>query len=113
MTTTLDQIRKRLMEGDPDTDENVEPKPLTGDAKLRADNPGLQELWEQYQTMLKLIKPAKKPVADTEADDILNQIRARQAGTPPTPKFKPRKLSMEERVQQLEDFMKQRSDHGE
>ena len=95
------------------TDENVEPKPLTGDAKLRAENPGLQELWEQYQTMLKLIKPAKVQTQETAAADVLNQIRARKASTPPTPKFKPRELSMEERVQQLEDFMKMRSDHGE
>jgi len=95
------------------TDGNVEPKPLTGDAKLRAENPGLKELWDQYQTMLKLIKPAKVPTQEESAVDILNQIRSRQAGTPPTPKFKPRELSMEERVQQLEDFMKMRSDHGE
>ena len=80
------------------------PKPLTGDAKLRDENPGLQELWEQYQTMLKLIKPAKAPVKDTTADDMLNQIRTRQ-----TPKFRPKELTLEDRVDELEKFMKMRS----
>ena len=37
------------------------------DAKLRAENPGLQELWDQYQTMLKLVKPAIDPREETVA----------------------------------------------
>ena len=112
MSSTLNQIRKRLTdEGKGEEDEYVEPKPLTGDAKLRAENPGLQELWEQYQTMLKLIRPAQEP--RSEADSILAKIRARQMNAPPTPKFKPRDLTLDERVDQLEKFMKMRSNREE
>ena len=46
------------------------------DERLRAENPGLQELWDQYQTMLKLCKPAIAPRAD-DAKTVLEQIRAR------------------------------------
>lgn len=49
---------------------------LSGDEKLRADNPGLKELWDQYQTMLKLIKPAKDPRVESAAE-LLEQIRSR------------------------------------
>ena len=45
------------------------------DERLRAENPGLQELWDQYQTMLKLIKPAKDPREEMIAD-ALDRIRA-------------------------------------
>lgn len=50
---------------------------VTAEEKLRADNPGLQELWEQYQTMLKLVTPAKKPSQQENASDVLKQIRNR------------------------------------
>ena len=59
------------MDGNPH--ETTKPEPLTGDAKLRAENPGLQELWDQYQTMRKLLSPAKEP--NTKATDILAMIR--------------------------------------
>ena len=42
------------------TNENqADPRALTTEEKLRLDNSGLQELWDQYQTMLKLLMPAK------------------------------------------------------
>jgi len=53
-------------------------KGLNNDAKLRAENPGLQELWEQYQTMLKLCKPARELAEETDADDLLAIIRNRR-----------------------------------
>jgi hypothetical protein len=51
---------------------------LSGDEKLRAENPGLQELWDQYQTMLKLLKPANPAPSESEkATNILALIKAR------------------------------------
>jgi len=38
---------------------NDRPRALTREERLRKENPGLQELWEQYQTMLKLLTPAE------------------------------------------------------
>ena len=46
------------------------------DAKLRAENPGLNELWEKYQTMLTLCRPAT-PAPDNSAADMLALIRNR------------------------------------
>jgi len=38
---------------------NDRPRALTTEERLRKENPGLQELWDQYQTMLKLLTPAE------------------------------------------------------
>jgi len=40
------------------TDGNTKKKRLTGDELLREQHPGLKELWDQYQTMLKLVTPS-------------------------------------------------------
>ena len=50
---------------------------LSGDAKLRAENPGLQELWDQYQTMLKLVKPAPSPKTES-VEEIFARIKAQR-----------------------------------
>lgn len=47
--------------------------------QLRKEFPGLQDLWDQYQVMLKLCKDSKpKPDPGRSASDILAAIRARQ-----------------------------------
>jgi len=52
--------------------------------RLREEFPSLQDAWEQYQIVLKMVK-ASKPVEEVEADakasDILDQIRKRKANS--------------------------------
>ena len=57
----------------------------TAEEKLRNENPGLQELWDQYQTMLKLCTPAKE-IQESSGASTLDQIRSRLMGTTPPPK---------------------------
>lgn len=49
---------------------------MTVEEQIRKDNPGLQELWDQYQTMLKLCTPAKKSSTGETPTDILLQLIA-------------------------------------
>ena len=52
---------------------------MTEEEKLREEHPGLKDLWNQYQTMLKLCKSAKPEPKEETVGDILANIRARQA----------------------------------
>jgi len=76
MGLTLNEIRKRLKERTPHVPEKSE------EELLREEFPGLQDAWEKYQIVLKMVK-ASRPQLITEAEselnakDLLDQIRTR------------------------------------
>lgn len=56
------------------------PRAYTQEEKLRMDNPGLMELWEQYQTMLKLLTPADTKKLRGTAKERLAQMKEKFKG---------------------------------
>jgi len=49
---------------------------------LREEFPSLQDAWEKYQIVLKMVKSSKpKETIDEKAEDILAQIRKRKANS--------------------------------
>jgi len=57
-------------------------KEKTEEELLREEFPSLQDAWEKYQIVLKMVK-ASKPKKDT-AEDILDRIRKKKANGPIT-----------------------------
>jgi len=67
----LNEIRKRKAES------GAELPPKSEDELLREKHPALQEAWERYQLIYKMVKPAAEPAKEESASNILNQIRQR------------------------------------
>ena len=65
----------RFGEADNPCGEVALPRAKTPEERLRAENPGLQELWEQYQTMLKLLTPADTKKSQSASEEMLEQLK--------------------------------------
>jgi len=68
----LDRIRK---------ENGISPvtRPKSEEELLREEFPSLQDAWEQYQIVLKMVK-SSKPKKDT-TEDLLEKIRKRKANS--------------------------------
>ena len=76
----MQSVLDHLGDEDVDSPYYAPPHMKSEEEQLRKEFPGLQDLWDQYQVMLKLCKDSKpKPASDgRSASDILAAIRARQ-----------------------------------
>lgn len=76
----ISKRRKAMMDFFHNEDVYIPERKLTFDEQLREDNPGLKELWDQYQTMRKLVMPAEKidPAHGDEGDFNPNSNRIKR-----------------------------------
>lgn len=59
--------------------EKLKSPSKTEEELLREESPALQDAWEKYQIVLKMVKASKPKIADST--NILDQIRKRNAAS--------------------------------